>query len=161
MSWTKSNPIRAFLAVLLVASVIVMVIIHRERQYKGPSHFPKTAWASAGTADPVSALETACWATQNGDGKAMLASITPELQAPLRKAWERSEVAKQMSLEDFFALKAEKPASIVIGFRVLGVRMVNDHQALVHVYIQGWWDKETIHMRKIGNDWKVAGFSMG
>ena len=157
----KIKKIAVVLAVLLMAGLVVVLIIHHAREYRGPSHFPKTAWVSAGAADPVSALETACYATVQGDGKTMLASLTPELQAPLQKAWEKSAKAQGMTLEDFFASKTRKFFDDVLGFRVLGLKNVNDHQALVQVYVQGWWFKVTFNMRKIGSEWKVAGLRRG
>ena len=154
----KTKKAVGILTVTLIAGAVAMLAMHYAHRYKGPSHFPKSAWVSAGFGDPVSALETACWAGMHGDGKTMLASLTPELQLPLKKAWEKNAKAQGISLEDFFASHAAPIFGGVLGFRVLNEHAVNDQEAVVQVYIQGWWHKATIKMRKIGEEWKVAGF---
>jgi len=152
----KTKKAVAVVAVMLAACLALLELMRHEHRYKGPSHFPKATWVSAGSADPLSALETACWAGVHGDGKTMLASLTPDMQAPLQKAWAKAAKAQGITLEDFFASRAQGVFQWVLGFRVLDLQALNDHEALVHVYIQGLWHKATFKMRKVDGEWKVA-----
>ena len=161
MAGMKIKKVVAAVAVLLAAGLTVLLIVRHAHRYQGPSHFPKSVWVSAGTSEPVSALETACWAALHGDGATMLASLTPELQDQARKDWEKKGRPKGLSLEDYLAAAAKRPASNILGFRVLGLQVVDRHEVLVHVFIQGWWHQATLRLRKIGPDWKVAEFRWG
>lgn len=161
MALPKAKKIVTVLAVLLVAGLAVIWGLHYKHQYHGPSHFPRTAWASAGSADPVAALETASWAAAHGDGKTMLASLTPALQKALQNAWEKSAKAQGMSEEDFLASHVSRFFSSVLGFRVLNEQVVKPDQVRLQIYVQGWWQKVTVTMKKIDKEWKVAGLRGG
>ncbi len=157
----KTKKVVAVLAVVLVAGMAAWLAIRHAHQYRGRGHYPKSTWVAAGFAEPVPALETAGWAAIHGDGKMLLASLTPEFQAPLRKDWEASAKAQGQSPEDYSATHVRKILDSLLGFRVLGERRVNNHEVLVHVYIQGLWMKATFRMKKIDNEWKVAGVNGG
>jgi hypothetical protein len=158
MAWTRAKKITAGLAVLLLAGVVVVLVLRYHRQYHGPSHFPKGAWADAGTRDPVSALESAAYAAAQGDGKTLLASLTPELQAAVHRAWAMQGKAKGLSEEDFLAADARRYSPSILGFRVLGEQVVKPDQVRLLIYVQGWWYKMPVALKRIGNEWKIAGF---
>jgi len=91
----------------------------------------------------------------------MLASLSPELQTALQKAWEKSAKAQGISEEDFMASRTTKFFKSVLGFRVLNEQVVKPDKVRLQVYVQGWWMKVTVTMDKVDNAWKVAGLRRG
>jgi hypothetical protein len=79
MAWTKAKTaiVIGVTAILAVGTTTFMV--HHHHGAGSPMEFSRSSWKNAGYTDPVSAFETAFWATSQRDGKALLASLTPDL----------------------------------------------------------------------------------
>jgi hypothetical protein len=115
-------------------------------------YWPRDSWAFTGYASPDAALQTSLWAANNGDLKALLASAT-------------GEVRKQM--EEELGGKSESEASIramdqvvsLKSVRVLNREVQADDTVVVTAAFEDRTDTHTekLLMKKIGNDWKLAG----
>ncbi len=111
--------------------------------------YPKDSLAFAGYASPDAALESWTWAMHRGDRSAMLRSLTLEA----RKQWEKLFDGKTES-----ELKAEaaKGAGEVPKGYTIERREVSGDKAILHVRI-GNSPAGKMELRKIGDEWKVAG----
>jgi hypothetical protein len=107
--------------------------------------YPKESWAFRGYASPDAALESWTWAMSKGDKAAMLRSLTPEAQ----KQWEKLLTGKTES-----QLKAE--GAKAPGGYTIQKREVSGDKAILHISM-GNGAVMKMELRKMGNDWKVAG----
>ena len=41
---------------------------------------------------------------------------------------------------------------------MLGEQVVKPDQVRLLIYVQGWWYKMPVALKRIGNEWKIAGF---
>jgi hypothetical protein len=115
-------------------------------------YWPRGSWAFAGQATPDAALQTSLWAANNGDLKALLASVTGELQE---------------NVEKDLAGKSEDEASIRAMDEVSGLKSVHvlNREAKSYdtfVLTAAFEDRTQTHtqklvLKKIGNDWKLSG----
>jgi hypothetical protein len=115
-------------------------------------YWPRDSWSFAGYGSPDAALQTSLWAANNGDLKALLASFTGE---------------SRKMLEADLGGKSPEEASIkamdeVINFK--SVRVVSretqaDDTAVLTVAIEDKAETEMVKMlmKKVGNEWKIAG----
>ena len=115
-------------------------------------YWPRDSWSFSGYGSPDAALQTSLWAANNGDLKAMLASTTGDL----RKMVEADLTGKSPEEASIKAMDE------VINFR--SVRVLNretqaDDTAVLTVAIEDKAETETVKMllKKVGNEWKIAG----
>jgi len=115
-------------------------------------YWPQDSWRFTGYASPDAALQSFFWAANNGDLKAMLASVTGDV----RKA-----------MEEEFKGKSESESSIRARDHVIGlksVRVLNrEVQADDTVVLTATFEDRTethtakLLVKKIGNEWKLSG----
>ena len=115
-------------------------------------YWPQGSWAFKGYASPEAALQSSLFAANNGDLKGMLAAAAGDLQK---------------RLEEDFAAKSENEASIQAMNEVMSVKSVRildrefqDNETVV--LTADFEDRTETHagrliMKKVGNDWKLAG----
>ena len=115
-------------------------------------YWPRDSWAFTGYASPDAALQTSLWAANNGDLKALLASVTGDVQK---------------KMEEDFGGKSETEASIramdevsnLKSVRVLDREVQGDDTVVLSAEFVDGTDSHTgkLVMKKIGNDWKLSG----
>ena len=115
-------------------------------------YWPRDSWAFAGYASPDAALKTSVWAANNGDLKALRASITGDLQKMMEKDFEgKSEnEATARAMDEVAKLKS---------IRVLNRDVQADDTVVLTAAFDDGADAHTskLLMKKIGNDWKISG----
>jgi hypothetical protein len=112
--------------------------------------YPVGALKSAGYATPDSALETWTWAMANGDKKTMLQTLTPEA----RPEWEK--LLTGMTDEQMKS-QAAKGVAKQPGYTIVKRETISTNEVVIHLSLMGSKDVMKMDMKKIGNDWKVAG----
>jgi hypothetical protein len=109
---------------------------------------PKESWAFVGYADPESAFQSTVWAMSHGDVKTFLASLSPD--APeLEKARGKTE--------DEIAAEWTREFDRVTGFRIIDKEAVSNDEVILTVHARGIDDLGKFKVRRVGNDWKLAG----
>jgi len=116
-----------------------------------PGSFPRESWSNAGYASPEAALVSAIYAMQQGNPKQYFDSLTPEEQLRMAKTWEGKSPEE-------IAAKHVSDTSKISGLKVLGQSVTPDGEVLMTVQIEGVDRKETVSMKRVGNDWKFGGF---
>ena len=113
--------------------------------------FPRETWAFAGYADPESALQSLTWAMSKGDLKTMVASVSPEEEAKIRKEFEgksESEIAAGAAAE-------------ITGFRILKKQAVSDDEVVLTLFADGKDDTVKVKFKRFGTEWKMSGEQLG
>jgi hypothetical protein len=106
--------------------------------------------AFAGYDSPDSALESWIWAYSQGDKTNMLQSLIPEEQNDFKRAFNGRTDA-QMKAE------AAKIRSQLSGYTVQKMDIVSDTQVILNFTFTGSDLVQKMIIKKIGNEWKVAG----
>lgn len=113
--------------------------------------FPRESWAFAGYGSPEAALISAVWAMREGNPKTYLASLSPEEQERMSKAWESAS-------EGEVAAKHQKDVANITGVRILEKQLVTPNEIVMDVYVEGVGKMEKVSMKRVANDWKFGGF---
>jgi hypothetical protein len=119
-------------------------------QKQATNDYPKNSWAFAGYASPDSALESWIWAFSKGDKAVMLQSLTTESQ----QVWEThltGETDAQMQAQ------AAKAMAGVFGYTIQKRKINSDDDVIISLTMNGIGQAMKMELKKIGNDWKVAG----
>ncbi len=155
MAWTKAKvAVVVGSTVLLAAGTTTTVVVRHEQHLRSQTEFPRSTWGFAGNADPASALKTVVWAESLGDGRTLLANMTPELQEQLRQRYANELKQQGVSLEEIVARKAKAAADKITGFYIWG-RQVVSNQVLLRVWLAGEGRNATFKMRQVGGEWKL------
>lgn len=112
--------------------------------------YPKEALKLAGYASPDSALETWTWAMTKGDKTVMLQTLTPEA----RKDWEKLLAGKT---DEQMKAEAAKGAAKLSGYTIQKREVISANEVVVHFSMIGRTEVLKMIVKKIGNDWKIAG----
>lgn len=156
MAWAKAKTaIAAGVVVVLIAGTTTTLIVQNQHRVKAQVDFPKSSWATAGHADPPSALAAILWASNQNDGKAVVAGLTPELEQQFQQRFAPILQKQNISVEEFFTQNSKNLSSAITGFRVLDQKAVSDDQVVLHLYVQGREREDTFKMKKLGNEWRV------
>ena len=115
--------------------------------------WPRSSWAFAGYTNPTASLKTALWAANKGDVKTFLRGITGEAQ----------KIA-----DTLFAGKSESEVSagaMVLLSSLKGIRVTSsdarDEETVVlttETDDEGGPQARKVLMKKVGTDWKIAGY---
>lgn len=115
-------------------------------------YWPQGSWAFKGYTTPDAALQSSLWAASNGDLKALLTSVTGEMQ--------------KFIAEDIKA-KSETEASIRAMDEVMGIKSIrvinrelrDDGKIVITAELEGPAEKRTekFEMTKIDDEWKLSG----
>jgi len=160
MVWSKAKTaIVVGVAAILVAGTTTTLIVHRNHPAVAQTDFPRASWKNAGYADPVSAFETAFWASSQNDGKTLLASLSPDLQQQLGLNLTRAGI----SPEDFLSQDKNTASHLngVAGFHVVKSEVVSDGEVRLHLSIEGKQGEKIFKMKKVGDGWKMDDFPTG
>ncbi len=156
MAWTKAQTaIVIGVAAVLVAGTVTTLEVHRQHA-RTQTEFPRSSWAAVGYTDPVSAFETGLWGAVQGDGKALMASFSPKAQEETTVKVGRQMQAQGKSLgpEELFAQLGSRYVDGVTGFRILD-KTTSGNQVILHLQFEGRERKETVTMKKIGEEWRI------
>ena len=159
MAWTKAKTaIVVSVAAILAVGTTTTLVVHHSHQTGAQTDFPRSSWKNAGYADPVSAFETAFWATRQNDGETLFASLSPELQQKLEGGLRAG-----ISPEEFLSQDKNSGSHLngITGFRVVKSETISDNEAHLHLSIQGKPGEQIFKMKKVGNEWKMDDFPSG
>jgi hypothetical protein len=115
-------------------------------------YWPRDSWGFAGYASPEAALQSSLWAASSGDSKALLASTTGDARAEMEKEFgEKPETEASIRLMDGI--------SSLKSVRVLNREVQGDDTAVLSAEFEArdFTNTSKLHMKRIGNEWKVAG----
>jgi RNA polymerase sigma factor (sigma-70 family) len=159
MAWSKAKMVIVAGVATILAVGTTILIVHRNHQVSAQTDFPRSLWKNAGNADPVSAFETAFWATSQNDGKTILASLTPNLRQKLDLSLPRVGISPEAFLsQDKYGAGH---LNGVTGFHVVKSEVVSDNEVRLHLSIDGKQEEQTFTMKKVGNEWKMDDFPTG
>jgi RNA polymerase sigma factor (sigma-70 family) len=157
MTWTKLKTGAVVCAVALVVAGTATVALQRpkpptnaalDQPAPSPFHF-------AGYATPEDAVQSMIWATSTGDLEKLAAGATPEVM---------ERVTGQMAGKTGEEIKRSGMAwaNAMIGYKITQKEVISDDE--VHVHIHATPSTEALHsgkavlvLKKIGNEWKMAG----
>ena len=114
--------------------------------------WPRDSWSFAGFGSPDDALRSSLWASNNGNLKALLDSMTGELRQMVEKDFEGKTA-------DEAAIRAMDEVSNLKSVQVLNREFQSaDTAVLTAVFEDGNQTNTTkLLLKKVGNDWKLAG----
>jgi hypothetical protein len=160
VAWTKAKTaIVAGVAGILAVGTTTTLMDHHNHEGVAQGDFPRSSWKNAGYADPVSAFETAFWATSQSDGRTLFASLSPDLQL---KLGQRANL-EGIPPEEFFARNKNSADHLdgVSGFNVIQSESISENEVRLHVSIEGKQGEQTFNMKRVGNEWKMGDFPSG
>ena len=154
MAWTKMKTavIAGAIILLAVGTTTTLVIQHREHLPKpqpvsfDQTEFPKASWAFAGYSDPESALQSCMWAANNGDVKALLASLSSASRQRLAGR-PRDQILTAKDKADYAKMT---------GYHILEKQVVSENEVLLEVHADGLDQTKKLFMQRIGNEWKLG-----
>lgn len=157
MVWTKAKTVIVVgVAGILAAGTTTTLIVHHNHQAVAQGDFPRSAWKNAGYDDPVSAFETAFWATSQSDGRTLLASLSSDLQL---KLGQRANL-EGIPPEEFLSRNKNSASHLdgVSGFNVIQSESISENEVRLHVSIEGKPGEQTFSMKRVGTEWKMGDF---
>jgi hypothetical protein len=115
-------------------------------------YWPRDSWAFAGYASPDASLQSSFWAANQGDLKTFLGGITGEIKAKVEKDIEGKS-------ESEAAAKAIAEVARLKSVRVLNREVQADDTVVVTAAFEeeNGTQSNKLLMKKIGNEWKLAG----
>ena len=165
MAWTKAKTAAVVGVVALLATgTATLMVRHLEPPKPQPekaqadtaqTEFPKAAWAFAGYDNPKSAIITFLWAMREGDGKTVVASVSPTLLQKVQKEREQQMRIQGKSLADIYSQKGPKEMASVTGIRVLSQNAVSDAEIVVEILSLGEEKQRTLTVKRIAGEWKI------
>jgi hypothetical protein len=111
---------------------------------------PREAWGFAGYTTPEAAFQSTIFAHSQGDYDTFLASLTGDL------ARDNKEVLESKTPEGFAEYLRQGTAKIT-SYRILEREEISPEETVLVIYEAGINDMERVLMRKVGNEWKLAG----
>jgi len=117
-------------------------------------YWPQNSWAFKGYATPDAALQSSLWAANNGDIKALLGSVTGELQKAIAVDLNGKSEAEA-------SIKAIDEVIGMKSLRIINRELQSDGTVVITAEIEGPTENRTqkFAMKKVDDDWKIAGQS--
>lgn len=114
--------------------------------------WPRDSWSFAGFGSPDDALRSSLWASNNGNLKALLDSTTGELRQMMEKEFEGKSA-------DEAAIRAMDEVSNLKSVQVLSRDFQSADTAVLTATFEDGAQTHTtkLLLKKVGNEWKVAG----
>ena len=157
MTWTKIKTAAVVCAVAIVAAGTATVALQRAKlpadaAVDNPAPSP---FRFAGYATPEDAVQSMIWATSTGDLEKLAAGATPEVM---------ERVTGQMAGKTADEIKRSGLAwaNAMIGYKITQKEVISDDEVHVHIHATPSTDalrsgKAVLVLKKIGNEWKMAG----
>lgn len=111
---------------------------------------PREAWSFAGYATPQAAFHSTMFAHSQGDQQTFLASLTGDLVRDNQK-----ELINKTPEQ--FSENLRRETAKFTGYRILEMNEVSPEETVLMIYYAGESDTEKVRMRKVGDEWKLAG----
>ena len=113
--------------------------------------FPRDTWSFAGYATPQAAFHSTMFAHSQGDHQTFLASLTGNL------ARDNQQELNSKTPEQFSENLRRETAKFT-GYRILEVDEVSPEETVLTIYYTAAdSDTEKVTMRKVGDEWRLAG----
>ena len=116
----------------------------------GAELVPRETWSFAGYATPQAAFHSTMFAHSQGDHQTFLASLTGDLARDNQKELNNKTPEQ-------FSENLRRETAKFTGYRILEMDEVSPEETVLMIYYAGESDTEKVRMRKIGDEWKVAG----
>jgi len=157
MTWTKLKTGAVVCAVAIVVAGTATVAIQRAQppvsaaqENAAPSPF-----SFVGYATPEKAVQSMIWATSTGDMEKLAAGATAEVMEGMKRqmAGKSAEEMKRSGMAW---------ANAMIGYKITQKEVISDDEVHVHIHATPSTDalrsgKAVLVLKKIGNEWKMAG----
>ena len=111
---------------------------------------PREAWSFSGYATPQAAFHSTMFAHSQGDHQTFLASLTGDLARDNQKELNNKTPEQ-------FSENLRRETAKFTGYRILEMNEVSPQETVLMIYYAGESDTERVTMRKIGDEWKLAG----
>jgi uncharacterized membrane-anchored protein YhcB (DUF1043 family) len=111
---------------------------------------PREAWSFAGYATPQAAFHSTMFAHSQGDHQTFLASLTGDLARDNQKELNNKTPEQ-------FSENLRRETAKFTGYRILEMNEVSPEETVLMIYYAGESDTEKVTMRKVGDEWKLAG----
>jgi hypothetical protein len=111
---------------------------------------PREAWGFVGYATPEAAFQSTIFAHSQGDFDSFLASLTADALREHRKELE-SKTPEE------FAEYLRRETAKITGYRIVEREDISAEETVLVFYAAGAGDVERVSMRKVGNEWRMAG----
>jgi len=111
---------------------------------------PRETWSFAGYATPQAAFHSTMFAHSQGDHQTFLASLTGDLARDNQKELNNKTPEQ-------FSENLRRETAKFTGYRILEMDEVSPEETVLMIYYAGESDTEKVRMRKVGDEWKVAG----
>jgi hypothetical protein len=110
----------------------------------------REAWGFAGYATPQAAFHSTMFAHSQGDHQTFLASLTGDLARDNQKELNNKTPEQ-------FSENLRRETARFTGYRILEMEEVSPEETVLMIYYAGESDAEKVTMRKVGDEWRVAG----
>jgi RNA polymerase sigma factor (sigma-70 family) len=157
MTWTKLKTAAVVGVAAILAAGTATVALQRAKPQSNASvdQPAPSPFSFAGYATPEAAVQSMIWATSTGDLEKLAAGATPEVM---------DRVSSQMAgkTPDEIKRSGMAWANAMIGYKITQKEVISDDE--VHIHIHATPSTEALHsgkavliLKKIGNEWKMAG----
>lgn len=116
--------------------------------------FPRENWTFAGFSNPESALQSALWAGASGDMAMMLAALSPDQVARMKREDNQERTDEQV------AERIAKDIAKVKSYQILKSQPISETETVLTLYIDGLDGNEQtprMSMQLVNNEWRLAG----
>jgi hypothetical protein len=110
----------------------------------------REAWSFAGYATPQAAFHSTMFAHSQGDHQTFLASLTGDLARDNQKELNNKTPEQ-------FSENLRRETAKFTGYRILETEEVSPEETVLMIYYAGESDTEKVTMRKVGDEWRLAG----
>ena len=116
------------------------------------AYWPHGKLSRSGYDNPLSGLQTALWAINQNDPKAVAASLALDFAYVASLRFEGDTLEKQMAAGTKVAFDSIAPAS---GFYVVGQKLLSEDQVALDIFFEGEGETRPFLMMKKGDNWKL------
>jgi RNA polymerase sigma factor (sigma-70 family) len=158
MTWTKLKTAVVVSVAAILAAGTATVALQRAKPPSNAAVVDKPApspFSFAGYATPEDSVQSSIWATSTGDLEKMAAGATPEVM-------ERVKSQLAGKTDDEIKRGGMAWANAMTGYKITQKEVISEDE--VHIHIHATPSTEALHsgkavliLKKIGNEWKMAG----
>jgi RNA polymerase sigma factor (sigma-70 family) len=158
LAWANAKTV-AIAGVAAVLAIGTSASLLMESRAEPGVAFPSTSWTDAGYGNPESTLKTLLWAVNRGDGKTILACMSPDCQDEFRELGAQQK--PPMTPAHFVVAVWSKNVRALKEFRVAESDFISKDEALLNLSVKssGESGNEWILLRRISGEWKCDDFS--
>jgi hypothetical protein len=143
--------------ILVVAAATIFVVRHGSGA-PARNTFSKTEWKFHGYQDPKSTVLSVSAVALEGDGQAVIKSITPELRKRLEFDLGPTMREQGRTLAQLLASYAPRIFGQNTGIRFVEQKFLGDDRALIKVHFDGGLGDHSLVLKKMNQEWKLDDF---